>query len=122
MHASIWKITGETEDLLRRYDCMVADIPIENMRMHLCLPLPDGILVVDTCPSKEVFDAFSQSEGVPSPASEAWPAHSRTIGRLPGARSLHERRAGGVMRRRSCSRTSGRTSTSGSRTYSLACK
>jgi hypothetical protein len=28
------------------------------MRLHLCLRAPDGIVLVDTCPSKEIFDQF----------------------------------------------------------------
>ena len=63
MHASIWKFGGDPDDLRRRYDAMVADIPSENMRLHLCLRVPDGILLVDTCPSREVFEAFSEGEG-----------------------------------------------------------
>ena len=63
MHASIWRFTGDPDELLRRYDAMVAEIPAENMRLHLCLRADDGIVLVDTCPSKEVFDAFFAGEG-----------------------------------------------------------
>jgi len=37
---------------------MVAEIPASNMRLHLCLSAPDGIVLVDTCPSREVFQGF----------------------------------------------------------------
>ena len=43
----------------RRYDAMVAEIPAENMRLHLCLRAADGIVLVDTCPTRDVFVAFS---------------------------------------------------------------
>jgi hypothetical protein len=62
MHASIWRFRGDPDDLLRRYDALVAEIPPENMRLHLCLRAPDGILMVDTCPSKEVFEAFAHGD------------------------------------------------------------
>jgi hypothetical protein len=63
MHASIWRFAGDPDELLRRYDAMVAEIPAANMRLHLCLRAPDGILLVDTCPSKEVFSAFAADPG-----------------------------------------------------------
>ncbi len=63
MHAAIWKFSGDPDDLLRRYDAMLAEIPRESMRLHLCLRAGDGILLVDTCPTREAFEAFAASEG-----------------------------------------------------------
>jgi hypothetical protein len=40
---------------------MVAEMPKGNMRLHLCLRAGDGIVLVDTCPTKEVFEAFATS-------------------------------------------------------------
>ena len=37
MHASIWKFAGDPDELLRRYDAMVAEIPRARMRLA---PLP----------------------------------------------------------------------------------
>jgi hypothetical protein len=63
MHASIWRFAGDPDELLARYDAMVAEMPTENMRLHVCLRAPDGMVMVDTCPTKEVFAAFIASEG-----------------------------------------------------------
>jgi hypothetical protein len=63
MHASIWKFVGDPDELVRRYDAMVADIPATDMRLHLCLRAADGIVLVDTCPTKEVFEAFAEGDG-----------------------------------------------------------
>ena len=63
MHASIWRFSGDPDELLRRYEAMLADIPPANMRLHLCLRADDGIVLVDTCPSKEAFDGFFAGEG-----------------------------------------------------------
>jgi hypothetical protein len=63
MHASIWHFAGDPDELLRAYDAMVAEIPAENMSLHLCLRAEDGIVLVDTCPSKEVFEHFVGGEG-----------------------------------------------------------
>jgi hypothetical protein len=62
MHASIWRFAGEPDELFRRYDALVAELPLEQMRLHLCLRAPAGIVLVDTCPTKEVFEAFACSD------------------------------------------------------------
>lgn len=84
MHVSIWRFTGEPEELLRGYDAMVAEVPRESMRLHLCLRASDGIVIVDTCPSREAFEAFSEGpfralrerHGLPEPDRlEDFPVH-----------------------------------------------
>jgi hypothetical protein len=44
MHASIWRFRADPDDLLRRYDAVVAEIPAASMRLHLCLRADDGIM------------------------------------------------------------------------------
>ena len=34
------------------------------MKLHLCLRAPDGIVLVDTCPTKGAFDAFVANDAV----------------------------------------------------------
>lgn len=89
MHASIWQFKGNADELLGSYEAMVAEIPAGNMRLHLCLRGPDGIVLVDTCPSKEVFDSFFAGEGfrslcarhgLPEPAAvEDHPVHAAYV-------------------------------------------
>lgn len=74
MHASIWRFGGDPAELLSRYHAMLADIPAANMRLHLCLRAEAGIIVVDTCPSREAFAAFTgpfaelrRRHGLPEP-------------------------------------------------------
>jgi len=75
MHASLWRFAGDPDDLLRRYEAMIAEIPSANMWLHLCLRAPDGMVLVDTCPSEDAFRAFSSgpfralraSHGLPDP-------------------------------------------------------
>jgi hypothetical protein len=62
MHASIWTFVGDPDELARRYDAMVAEIPAAGMRLHLCLRTEEGIVLVDTCPSREAFEAFAGGE------------------------------------------------------------
>ena len=88
MHASIWKFIGDPDDLLRRYDAIVAEIPPASMRLHLCLRAPDGFMLVDTCPSKEIFDGFvagtmgdlRRRHGLPEPELlEDYPVHTAFV-------------------------------------------
>jgi hypothetical protein len=85
VHASIWKFTGDPDELLERYDAMLAEIPDANLRLHLCLRAPDGMVLVDTCPSREVYEAFvagpgfaalRERHGLPEPAQlDDYPVH-----------------------------------------------
>ena len=89
MHASIWRFRGDPDELLRRYEAMLAEIPVANMRLHLCLRAGDGIVLVDTCPSREAFEAFAaegfrvlrQGHGLPEPAElDDFPVHIAFVG------------------------------------------
>ena|SRR5258705_14006311 len=89
MHASIWKLEGDPADLLDRYDSMLAEIPTASMHLHLCLRAEDGIVIIDTCPSREAFHQFTGSEtframlahhGLPFPAQlDDYPVHAAII-------------------------------------------
>ena len=63
MHASIWRFTGDPDELIARYDAMVAEIPAGNLTLHMCLRADDGIVLVDTCPLAEIFRTFVAGEG-----------------------------------------------------------
>jgi hypothetical protein len=88
MHASIWRFSGDPDELLRGYESMLAEIPASNMRLHLCLRAPDGIVLVDTCPSREVFEGFVEGtfnevrrrHGLPQPERiEDFPVHAAFV-------------------------------------------
>jgi hypothetical protein len=93
MHASIWKFTGDPDELEAHYDAMVAEFPADEFIAHLCLRAPDGIVIVDTCPSREAFEAFSTSEsfqdarrrhGLGDPAEvQDYPVHAAFVGQVP---------------------------------------
>ena len=85
MHASIWKFNGDPDELASRYDELIAEFPAEEFIAHLCLKAPDGLVIVDTCPSREAFEAFATGEafrdarrrhGIPDPAEvRDYPVH-----------------------------------------------
>src|ERR671930_2429054 len=87
MHASIWRFAGDPDDLVRRYEAMVADVPRSNMRLHLCLRAADGIVLVDTCSSREAFEAFEpafrslrEQHGLPEPERVGdFPVHAAFV-------------------------------------------
>jgi hypothetical protein len=62
VHASIWKFNGDPDALLERYDAMLSEIGAGNLRLHICLRAVDGIVLVDTCPSKEAYEAFAHGD------------------------------------------------------------
>jgi hypothetical protein len=63
MHGSIWRFRGDPDELLRSYEAMLAELGLERMSLQMCLRAADGIVLVDTCPSKEVFDGFFAGDG-----------------------------------------------------------
>jgi hypothetical protein len=66
VHCSLWTYHGDPDDLAARYEAMVTEVPIDSMQFSACFRTPDGIVVFDTCPSKEVFDEFISSDGLRS--------------------------------------------------------
>jgi hypothetical protein len=88
MYASIWRFAGDPDELIRCYDAMLADIPPESMRLHLCLRTPTGIVILDTCPSREAFEEFATGpfptlrsrHGLPEPKDvQDGPVHAAFI-------------------------------------------
>jgi hypothetical protein len=85
MHASIWKFNGDPDELARRYDALTAELPTDQFISHLCLKAPDGLVIFDTCPTREAFDAFATGDafrgalrrhGMPDPAEvRDYPVH-----------------------------------------------
>ena len=90
MHASIWKFTEEPDELAARCDAMVAEIPQANLVLHMCLRADDGIVLVDTCPSAEVFAAFVESEGLRALRAPR-PSRAGSSRRFPGAPGVRRR-------------------------------
>ncbi|HJQ06288.1 MAG TPA: hypothetical protein VJ872_12625 [Nocardioides sp.] len=58
-----YRFTGDPAALLEGHARLMAEIPAESIELHVCVETADGILVLDTCPSQEIFEAFSSSEG-----------------------------------------------------------
>ena len=80
MHLATYRIDGDPDDLLVRYDRMLAGFPTDELLVHLCVRRPDGITIIDTCPTEADFRAFStgpefrgalEAVGLPMPIVES---------------------------------------------------
>jgi hypothetical protein len=79
MYLGTYRFDGDPDDLLARYDRMMAGFPTEELLVHLCVRRVDGITVIDTCPSQAAFQGFAASPhfrhaldavGLPAPKIE----------------------------------------------------
>jgi len=80
MHLGTYRFDGDPDDLLVRYDRMLAGFPVDELLVHVCVRRTDGITIIDTCPNAAEFRAFSTSAGfrdaldavgLPSPVIES---------------------------------------------------
>ena len=86
MHGSIWRFAGDPDDLAARYDAMLLDVGPETLEAHICLRTTDGLIVVDTCPTREAFEGWVAGplpgllakHGLPEPTIEDHPVHYAT--------------------------------------------
>ena len=67
---------GDTTELVVAYDRLLANFSLDEIEIHICVRRPDGLEVLDACPSREVFRNFSggpdfraaiASAGLPQP-------------------------------------------------------
>jgi len=77
MFLGIYRFEGNPQELLAGYERMIQSVPAGNMQLHCCVPDAGGLWVVDTCPSRDVFEGFSsspqfldllESVGLPAPS------------------------------------------------------
>lgn len=59
MYLGMYSFRGDPAELLAGHDRMLGLLPAGQLELHLCVQTDDGIAVLDTCPSREVFDRFS---------------------------------------------------------------
>jgi hypothetical protein len=61
MYLGIYDFDGDPEDLAARYDHLIAQFPPDAVTLNACVRRPDGITVIDTCPSESDFRGFAAS-------------------------------------------------------------
>ena len=63
MHCSVWRFTGDPDELEERYLALMANVPESNHTLHASAKTADGLLIFDTCPSEEAYNAFFDGPG-----------------------------------------------------------
>jgi len=80
MYLGTYDFDGDPDDLVARYDKLMAAFPPEMILLNVCVRRADGITILDTCPSEADFRGFSTSTefaeglasvGLPTPRVEA---------------------------------------------------
>jgi hypothetical protein len=61
MFLGAYHFDGEPRTLIPAYDRLMEQFPVEASLLHVCVLVEAGITVLDACPSRSVFRAFSQS-------------------------------------------------------------
>ena len=61
MFLSAYHFAGDPAELAAAHDRLYQQFPPESLDLHVCVRTAEGIAVFDACPSRAVFDEFSQS-------------------------------------------------------------
>ena len=64
MHCSVWRFTGDPDELERGYLRLAEQIPASRHVLHAAARTPDGLLIFDTCPSEQAYQTFFGSDEV----------------------------------------------------------
>ncbi len=79
MFLGAYHFAGHPDELVAAHDRLTAQFPPGAFDLHVCVARDDGIVVLDACPSREVFTDFAQSPeflsavaaaGLPTPRVE----------------------------------------------------
>ena len=61
MFLGVYRFEGDASALRAAYERMLDIIPHTDLTLHICVADQGGLTIIDTCPSKERFLAFSSS-------------------------------------------------------------
>src|SRR3954451_3062274 len=62
MYLGAYDFKGDVDELVSAYDHLVAGFPPGMVMLQVCVRHDDGITVLDACPSRDDFRAFSTSD------------------------------------------------------------
>jgi hypothetical protein len=63
MFLSAYHFDGSPDQLLPAYQRLLDAYPAGSLDLRLCVVGEDGLTVLDSCPSRRVFEEFQQSDG-----------------------------------------------------------
>jgi hypothetical protein len=52
---------GDIDELVAGYERLLEAFPPDGLDLHVCITRPDGLQVLDACPSREVWRSFATS-------------------------------------------------------------
>ena len=79
MFLGSYAFEGDPAELVPAYERMLAQMPEGDVGLHVCVVREHGLLVLDSCPSRAVFDAFTSSKGFAAAVAEAGLPHPRVV-------------------------------------------
>jgi len=62
MFLGAYRFAGNTNELMAAYEQMINAIPASALHLHVCVRADEGLVIFDTCPSREAFEKFSGGE------------------------------------------------------------
>jgi hypothetical protein len=77
MFLGSYRFSGDPTDLVLAYERMMSGFDRATLDLHICVVEPNALLVLDACPTEDVFRDFSSSPefrgawgraGLPEPA------------------------------------------------------
>jgi hypothetical protein len=71
MFLSAYHFDGDPVTLVPAYDVFASTFPPDAFTLHVCVVTAIGITVYDACPSRDVFEEFSQSAAFRSAVAAA---------------------------------------------------
>ena len=77
MFFGVYHFAGRPDTLLPAYQRLMDGLPAGGSDLHVCVVLEHGLSVYDTCPSRQVFEQFSRSEGISRSPRRGGSSHSR---------------------------------------------
>jgi len=61
MYLGLYRFNGNRDEFLLAYEKLLQMMPPENLHLHVCVSDENGISIYDACPTREIFEAFSNS-------------------------------------------------------------
>jgi hypothetical protein len=62
MFVASYTFTGDVEELKAGHDRMVEIMGMDGAFMHVAVAGDDRLVILDACPTRDVFEGFSQGE------------------------------------------------------------
>ena len=79
MFLGSYAFEGDPAELVPAYERMLAQVPEEDVGLHVCVVREHGLLVLDSCPTRAAFDAFTSGPAFAAAVADAGLPHPRIV-------------------------------------------